>query len=378
MDGNPLNQMSHAKTKTPPINSENSSYLNFPDYLDLYKNEAGINLFRYGPDNWAPSIWQNLDNPRNFAMNINGNLQGDIIISEAKQRDIKVMMSIFAFFPPYTSKEAIAKKNNQKVITQYLDYIIARYASNIDIWELANEALPSQEWQSFVSDYLSKNDTYHRSITISLENPQLKNSNLLSIHLYTHPRNNLELVEEIDKILQKPKEQNWSGATMFSELGFSDANYFTGSADLMRKISWILAMQKIGVVWWNVGDIFWQNGNTSNIYLGPNERTYLKELKQKLQFFGENTKIKQEISSQKNLAIYQLKNEQAELFYLVRLKHEQQIDKKFSIKTDKPSTLQIIDLQKNTVVQKLKINHQTSEILLPDFEDDLAVFLFKE
>ncbi len=165
---------------------------------------------------------------------------------------------------------------------------------------------------------------------------------------------------------------------MLSELGFSDANYFTGSADLMRKISWILAMQKIGVVWWNVGDIFWQNGNTSNIYLGPNERTYLKELKQKLQFYGENTKIKQEISSQKNLAIYQLKNEQAEIFYLVRLKHEQQIDKKFSIKTDKPSTVRIINPQKNTVVQKLKINQQTSEILLPDFDDDLAILLFKE
>ena len=377
MDGNPLNQIGYAKTAAPPENKEDYSYLNFSDYLDLYKNEADINIFRYGPDNWAPSIWKNLDKIQDFAMNVNGNLQGDAIVGEAQKRNIRIMMSIFAFYPPYASKEAVSKKENQQIISKYLDYIVSRYASNIDIWELSNEALPSQEWQDFVSDYLAKNDPYNHPITTSLENYNLRNSNLLSIHLYTHPKNNLELIEQVEKLLQKPREQSWPGAIMISELGFSDANYFAESADLMRKMTWILAFKKVGVIFWNTGDSLIENNGSSNIYLGPTERIYLKELGNFLSNLKLPIKNSFEITNNDQLAVYKLENKQLKLIYLVNLNSQKNNSLELTIDVEDSSLVEIVDPKNNKLIKQIKIEKDLKKITLPYFAEDLAIKISK-
>lgn len=392
MDGNPLNQMGYAKTSVPPTDPKQYSYLDFPAYLDLYKDEAGINLFRYGPDNWAPAIWKNLANVESFAMDVNGNLQGDIIVDEANKRDLQVMMSIFAFYPPYTSPEAIADKNNQQVLEKYLDYVIARYAASINIWELANEALPSLEWQNFISDYLAKHDPYQHPITTSLEETRLNNSELLSIHLYTHPKNNKELVEVIEKLLNKPRqEQNWQGEIIISELGFKDANYSSGSAitsssaDLMRKMAWIFAFQKVGVVFWNTGTTLFQNTDNANIYLGPQERLYLKKLQEFLPKTQTSWQSNFQITKDFQFAIYSLKNEQSKLFYLLNLaknnygsKNSHQVPLEISgLKIDEANaidkTLKFIDPSTNLVIKTIIVSKDTAFINLPNFEEDLAI-----
>lgn len=369
-DGNPLNQIGFAKDKIPATDIKKYNYLPFDQYLDLYKNEAGINLFRYGPDNFAPAIWENLTNAKNFKMDVNGNLQGDYILEEAKKRDLKIMMSIFAFYPPYISKEAISNKSNQIVLKQYLDYIIARYATNVDIWELTNEALPSQEWQNFVSDYLSKKDPYHHPITTNLENTKLKNSDLLSIHLYAKPKNNAELVKKINETKEK---QNWTKAIIMSELGFSGANYFSGSADLMRKMAWIFTFKKIGMVWWNVGDRLWENGDTSNIYIGPQERLYLNELQKFLPKMQAPLASNFKMTNEERLAAYTLKDQNHELFYLLNLSEKNKNEYQLPINISANGNLEIFNPRNNTLIKKIIINETTKKINLPYFKDDLAI-----
>lgn len=368
-DGNPLNQLGYAKELLPPSQKEDFAYLPFDEYLDLYA-VAGINLFRYGPDNWAPAIWRNLANHKEFAMDVNGNLQGDAIIRAAKDKDMQIMMSVFSFHPPYTSVEAISNKKNQQVLQLYLDYIIARYASLIDVWELANEAKPSLQWSNFISDYLAQNDPYQNPITISLEEPKLNNSELLSIHYYPEwPKDNLDLKQKITKFHQL---HPWPQRKIISEFGFAKANHFPDSDVWMRKFTWIFATQKIGLVFWNTGYGLYEHHSNGNIYLGPKERGYLKVISD---FWPP---LQQEAKSQNyqltdGVEVYEVGDEKYKILYLLQLTNKTQYNVKIRLQLSQKASVQGIDPSsgKEILAQKLDAGEQV--INLPTLSDDLAI-----
>lgn len=371
-DGNPLDQLGYALQKIPPIDPDNYRYLPFDEYLEINRNEASMNIFRYGPDNWAPSIWQNLVSCRQFAMDINGNHQGDYIIEEAKKREYRIMMSIFSFYPPHSSQEAFAKQSNRKVLEKYLDYVIARYATSVDIWEITNEAIPILEWQNFISDYLSKNDPYKHSITTSLEEPKLNNSNLLSIHYVADtPTSNKDLV---DKIISFNSNYEQGKAKIISEFCFKDANYFVGSADWLRKFAWIFTFQKTGIIFWDTGLNFYQNLETenSNVYIGPKERMYLKTLANFLPPINIAATNKFYLNNENKLAIYELQDENNYLFYLLNLDLISQVQK-LSIEVKKNGSIIFIDPKTGHVLQKTSVNKGQQGLMLPAFNDDLAI-----
>lgn len=370
-DGNPLNDMGYAKHEIAPKTVEEYNYLNLEEYLDIYKNEAGMNIFRYGPDNWAPHIWRNLSSFENFAMEIEGNHEGDSIIESARKRDYKIMMSIFAFYPPYTSKESFIKKENQRVLTQYLDYVIARYAAVVDVWELTNEALPNLEWQNFISNYIYENDPYKHPITTSLEEPRLEKSDLLSIHHYPPaPENNLQLIEQIEKITSK---HNWSKASIISEFGFANSNHFPGSAEALRKNAWILIMQKTGLIVWNTGYGYYENENNGNLYLGPEERQYLKIINQLMPNLSTSTINEEMRDEQENLMIYGLKDNKYEIFYLLKLDGDRK-QKMFTTILKLGGKAQFIDpANGNTLREESFGASEEVNFSLPFFEDDLLI-----
>lgn len=370
-DGNNLNNMDYAKNAIPSNLEENYNFLNFPDYLDLYKQEAKLNIFRYGPDNWAPSIWEDLSNKKNFAMNVKGNLQGEQILEELQKRDYKIMMSIFAFYPPYTSRESISKKENREVLEKYLDYVIARYASSIDIWELTNEAAPPLVWQNFISDYIAMNDPYGHPITTNLEEPELNNSDLLSIHLYIQkPENNYHLINQLDSLLNKQDQQK---AIIISEFGFQGSNYFTGSADWLRKFSWITTLKKIGLVFWNTGYGLYENPFNGNVYLGPQERKYLDILRNFMPRINLNAINKGDIKIDQGLAIYSLKNSDYELYYLLNLKDGNEVNHKLEINNQKPAKIEVIDPKTGNKLVETNLSKEESLIQLPGFVDDISI-----
>ncbi len=374
-DGNPLNKMGYALSAVPTKASKEYRYLPFTDYLDIYKNEAGFNIFRYGPDNWAPSIWSNLDNFQQFAMDINGNYQGDYILKEAQRRQYKIMMSIFSFYPPYSSQESFEKQKNKKVLKQYLDYVIARYAVLVDIWELANEALPPLKWQNFISDYLYAHDPYHHPITTSLEETELNNSDLLSIYYYLEvPKSNRDLVNKINDLNSK---NEWHKAKIISEFGFKGANYFSNSLDWMRKCAWIFAFQKTGVIFWNTGYGFMSNpAGNGNTYVGPQERFSLKILKDFLPSMGVMAN-KFKITDQDQLAVYELESDKYHLFYLLNFDSDQKLTV-FSTIIKRNGLLIILDPKTGKILTKNKVNQGQSQIHLPVFQDDLAIKIIYE
>lgn len=370
-DGNPLDQMDHAINPVASKNSEEYRFIEFSDYLDLYSEEAKINFFRYGPDNWAPAIWKNLDNKESFAMDINGNLQGDIILDELKKRDIKSMMSIFAFYPPYISQEAFSKKANQQVLEQYLDYVIARYASLIDIWEISNEALPSLEWLNFISNYVVDNDPYKHPITTNLEQPLLENSDLLSIHWFAPiPENNEKLIEQVDYLKTK---DDWKKAIMISEWGFKKQNQFPGSADIMRKFTWLSLFRSMGMIYWNTAYGFFENQTNANVYLGPIERSYLRILKD---FLPKNLILpieKKILTTDLQTQVYLLKNNDYILAYVLKIDESMKKQDHLNLDLNDQANLQWINPTTGLIIKEESLNKGEQEILIPNFSVDLAM-----
>lgn len=370
-DGNNLNNMGYAKSDIPSSKEQDFNFINFSDYLDIYQQEGKLNIFRYGPDNWAPSIWKNLSNKKNFAMDVKGNLQGDQILEELQKRDFRIMMSIFAFYPPYTSRESLLKKENRAVLEKYLDYIIARYAASVDIWELTNEAAPPLTWQNYISNYISKIDPYKHPITTSLEEPNLNNSNLLSIHLYLQkPNNNYHLLTQIEELIGK---QDPKKAIIFSEFGFQGSNYFTSSADWLRKIAWISAMKNIGLISWNTGYGLYEHDLNGNIYLGPLERAYLKTLKDFLPDMTAPIHKSFQFANEGNLGIYNLRSEKYDLYYIINLKDNYQTEVNLPLSKKSSKQIEIIDPQKNIVLTRKELSPNEESLNLPQIDDDLAV-----
>lgn len=405
-DGSAINQIGYSETQAPPDQEENYKFLPWNEYLKEYQQQSQLNFFRYGPDNWAPSIWniwemsENPPSPNEFKMNLKGNMYGDYLVEQARNHQYKIMMSLFSFDIPYASKKAINEKQNQEVITQYLDYIIARYASMIDIWELSNEAIPSQEWQNFVSDYLNKHDPYKHPITTSLENSDLNHSQLLSRHYYAPiPKNNQELVKQIDEFYADYPD--WSEAQIISEFGFEKANYFvrkkdegfekrgledasggsgaranidtdSNSADWLRKFAWIFAMNKTGVMFWNTGERLYLNQSNGNTYLGPVERNYLGVLQKFFPSFTVNTHKDDFKTNHDTAKTYRLYDQNHEIVYLLNLTST--MTESFSLQLVSPpeSRVELFNPLTGQLINQITMP-SNQQITIPEFSDDLVL-----
>lgn len=305
-------------------------------------------------------------------MRINGNKQGDTIIDLARQDNQQIMMSIFGFYPPYTSREGLKNKQNQQVLQQYLDYVIARYAAQIDIWELTNEALPPLEWLNFISDYLHKNDPYQHPITTSLEEPRLNNSDLLSIHYYPEtPINNRKLVEQIEKFHQDFAA--FPHAKIISEFGFAYENHFPNSADWLRKYTWLFAFHQTGVIFWNTGYGYYAHPNNGNIYLGPEERKYLQNLRNFLPPMSLPIRQSHWLDAGSSLAVYELKNNKHHLLYVLSLDENRTQPQSIKVELTKSSKIIFFKPKSGKIISETAVEAGQKQLALPSFRDDLAV-----
>lgn len=257
--------------------------------------------------------------------------------------------------------------------------------------------MPSQEWQNFVSDYLNQNDPYKHPITTSLENPNLKNSHLLSRHEYIPiPKNNQQLVTQITKFYNQYPE--WHGAQIISEFGFQGSNYTADSADWLRKFAWIFAMNKTGVIFWNTGERLNQKPSNANTYLGPTERKYLKVIneileggtplvtpKSKLKFdlakLDKETSIESYRDEENQVQVYGMVDEKngIEIYYLLKLKNNNILSEisKISLSLEQKLSftkqIQIINLKSGNIIKKYMLKTKKNSLSIPDFQDDLVI-----
>lgn len=372
-NGQYFDEMPASNLPEPALNQADYAYLSLSEYLDIYQKEALINIFRYGVENWTPPLWNSLD-LTNFNLSTSGGLFGDQLLTELKDRNLKVIMTIFGFHPPFRSTFEINNQENQKAMATYLDYVIARFGPMVDLWEIANEAEPSEAWYDFVISYLKENDPYQLPISTNWESSRAKNLDFLSVHWYNLIRQNPELTSvDINHLVKKYQAQKQ--AVLVSEIGFKNRSWFEGASTQMRLMSWLSVMQNMGLIFWTNGQNgIYENKDNANIYLGPTERSYLKALQE---FLPEELLVPIKYDSftlsKEQVQVYTMSNQDWFLAYLLKIDPKRNEKVYLELDLALAGELEWYDPASGLVIGKERIKQGQQKITVPDFELDLAL-----
>lgn len=194
----------------------------------------------------------------------------DTYIGKARQYGFQIQ---FCFF-------------NTNADLQQLEYVrkcVKRYETAVAIWEVCNETNSSDAVVSVVADFVKSIDAKKRPVTVSHhpnQYPYLRDIpalDLISPHWYQEDDSEFSLDKDIvDRFVYL---KAWGKPVIAGEYGLSSANWSQVSALQMRLASWSAFFNEVGLCFWNTS---WdknlkQEGN-SNIYLGKQERSFIKVL----------------------------------------------------------------------------------------------------
>jgi hypothetical protein len=239
--------------------------LNFTDLDTYFKaySDAGFNFLRISVGNCSFPL---------DLMSENWALM-DAYIGKARQYGFQIQ---FCFF-------------NTNPDTNQLEYVkkcVQRYGKDIAIWEVCNETTVSDASDaavSVVANFVKSIDAKKRPVTVSHhpnQYPYLRDIpalDLISPHWYQEDDSEFSLDKDIvDRFVYL---KAWGKPVIAGEYGLSSANWSQVSALQMRLASWSAFFNEVGLCFWNTS---WdknlkQEGN-SNIYLGKQERSFIKVL----------------------------------------------------------------------------------------------------
>ena len=235
--------------------------LNFVD-LDTYfsaYSKAGFNLLRVSVDNCSFK----LDSEANW-------LLMDKYISKARSYGFQIQ---FCFFNYYFY-------NNQ------LDYVrrcVLRYGKDVAIWELSNETQSTDTEITSGVNFVKSIDPQKRPVTVSFHPnraPTLHDIpaiELVSPHLYQ--KDDSEFSFDQDFIEYVTPLKKWGKPILIGEYGLRSANWSLISALQLRLVTWSAFFNEVGLCFWNTSwDKNLKTEGASNIYLGKQERSFIKVL----------------------------------------------------------------------------------------------------
>lgn len=242
-------------------------------YFKAY-HDAGVNLFRWSVDNCAFNLYKTIDPSGNVYL-VNEGIAGDELVRTLRQYDMRVYMVIFGFNPPFAGHGA-PPAEQYDAIKRYVKYVVDRYGAYVDFWELMNEATASEEWYREIADYLRRIDPYHHLISTSWKKPERADIDINSPHWYQR-----ESEFESDAVTWA-KMRDWkrfNKPVIVGEQGNQVQNYDDHSGVRMRLRSWTAFFAEGVLIFWNSSFAKdYKNPEAANIYLGPEERGYLKVL----------------------------------------------------------------------------------------------------
>jgi hypothetical protein len=256
---------------------------NLASYLTTY-HRAGVNLFRWSVDNCAFGLYRSIAPAGNVYLAREG-AWGDEFVRALRSHGFRIYMTIFGFSPPFATDptpDALA------AIHRYVDYVVSRYGAYVDYWELMNEASATTDWYADVSAYLHKVDPYRHPVSTSWERPDLPGVDVNAPHWYeTEP-------ESQSDARTWAVINAWKGAgkpVIVGEQGNSGQNWDERSAMRMRLRTWTAFFAEGTLIFWNTSNTKEYRSFAGNIYLGPEERGYLRVLQRFTHGFDRHARI---------------------------------------------------------------------------------------
>ena len=247
-------------------------------YLTAY-SQAGLNLFRWSVDNCAFGLYKTIEPSGNVYLQPEG-LYGDQLVQSLRTHGFRTYMVIFGFFPPFP--DGNSNPDQMDAIKRYVKYVVDRYGAYVDFWELMNESPNppikiADDWYTQVGTYLRQVDPYKHPISTSWQRPDLPVIDITSPHWYARENEFESDLVTIDQI--NFYRHHSDKPIIFGEQGNSEQNWDERSALRMRIRSWTAFFNEATLIFWNSSCCKDSRGGyASNIYLGLQERGYIKVL----------------------------------------------------------------------------------------------------
>jgi len=266
------------------ISIKSDNYIDFNKYIQVYgPSGAGFNMIRWSVNNASDSLDRGLEFPTTFLTSEGKN--GDRFVKQLRDNNIHVWLTLFGFDVPY---KYTLKTNEQFLLDSYVRYVVARYGSFIDIWELANEVSIPDNIEDFLINSIKYYDYQNKPISVSSEESGFNKSDVISPHWYeteVASKSDTRTVEEIEKYHKYRKP------IVFAEQGNRYTNYDLESGKRMRFRSWTAFFNEAILIFWNNSSTksFQPLLASGNLYIGEEERKYIKILQEFTYSFPSNS-----------------------------------------------------------------------------------------
>jgi len=234
-------------------------------YFSTYR-KAGFNVFRFSPWNNSYAIYHDLDH-----YNAEQARYVDQFMCRLRELDWRIFYGFFGF-----QQECLQQPDNLEQmakVQRFLKYCVDRWAAFVDFWELLNERHADDLWYRITGSHVRAIDPYRHPVTTSWDPPKVDVIDFLSPHWYQKEDELDSDKVTMDKALQW---KSHGKAVIVGEQGNAQSNWDERSALRMRIRAWTAFFNESSLIFWNTS--YAKHGHNMNIYLGPEERQYIRVL----------------------------------------------------------------------------------------------------
>jgi hypothetical protein len=375
--------------------------LSMDEYFAIYE-QAGFNLFRFSQRNCSYAIFQDLDHYSENESRIT-----DLLLSSARKHGFRIMFGIFGYhgfwyegsFPGRVIhflrtklgaiEEGIQRPDDLEVLRKekrFIDYSVARWGAYTDFWELLNERNAPEQWTRLMAAHLQSVDPDRKPIGTSWERPALPDIAINTPHWY-ESENESDSDLRVQQMAEKWKA--YGKPVIVGEHGNTGMNWDVKSAQRMRVRLWTALFNEISLIFWNTSwsksgmyEGHYTPGEAANIYLGPEERGYVRALRKFSSRLGVGLKMKPvRVSAPDQVRAYGLLSETQAAVYLHHFADDNVPMTGLDITLQCPNSTQgelvgeWIDTSTGDVISRLKTRPGVQTLDVPPFSVDLALLI---
>ena len=374
---------------------EGGKKISWEEYFFIY-GQAGFNLFRFSQKNCSYMLYDNLDHYREGESKAT-----DELLSLARKHRLRVMFGFFGYHGKVTSKywfmnvfkrtihriignweEAIEKPDDYEIIKKekrFIEYCIARWGVYVDFWELLNERKASDEWTTLMADYVRSIDPDRKPIGTSWEKPYLPAIDINAPHWY---ESESEFKSDL-RIQEQAAEAKKAGKPVIvGEQGNTGMNWDPLSGLRMRIRTWTALFQEISFIFWNTS---WSKaGADANIYLGPEERGYIRVLQDfASRLEADVFQVSVEVSEPNKARAYGLLSNNVGAVYLHHFENHTDMLRDLKITINLPHSIdsktgligEWIDPTTGKIIRRVELASGKRSLEVPPFIIDLALLV---
>ncbi|NRA39730.1 MAG: DUF5060 domain-containing protein, partial [Planctomycetes bacterium] len=240
------------------------------EWLVANADETGYNLYRHGFGQ-SYHVWETVTHST-LKLEEDPLIFTDKIFEAMRARDIRIMLCITGW-DPYLFR--FSNPTEQAVTNSFARYIVARYGAMIDMWQLANESYPTNEWIAYFADQVNQYDIYDHKISMSWAYPNHPDIEISSPHWYTQPLHegavDGAMMAWIYNGQGQPAKDEGGMPLVATEFGVGGECYYPMHAYANSAQYWVAFFNEVVLINWDQSQ---HKHQTLGVYLDPELRSY--------------------------------------------------------------------------------------------------------